>query len=530
MSIYNKVYVLGHQLEPTLDVEGGALSHPYMMERTYKKADGKEVKYYNKIPFKSYKIHQLDPEATYPYLDWSKKPMDEGILSFIALRLEPVSQYDVFDYPVGKTIGNISTNIFMEDFRIKTKNDKGISRYDFWNNKETRKEVYERTYMLRYNDLIDPGKKVAQAYGNKSVYNHDKPELMFKELRDVSLRPGMDHFIGAANQFKPFVAKVIYDYFKDSIGANGTVLDFSAGWGGRCIGALASDLNYIGVDSNTDLITPYAEMLDLYKPYYKNNATIFFTQSENVDFSKLKYDFVLTSPPYLSPTSNKQIEDYANMKKYSQMSFYTDFLYPVIANIFEHLPDKKWMCINTNDSDGNVIIDTLMGQPDMVFNYKIKSRAGTAKKEEKYAELCYCWQKTDKLMKLVRQKIKQHKINTEGYKDAEAFKDVSVKGTGQNIGDEKAIYKKLYKERHKRNKDKGIEEGDDEGADPLTETQEIELIPYIAEATTVNTPIIPSIMPSKATNTTVENLKPYKEIGLRIPNELVYKRPEPIDK
>ena len=49
-------------------------------------------------------------------------------------------------------------------------------------------------------------------------------------------------------QFPPFLAGQIYKYFDAT-----NILDPYAGWGDRCIAAMALDINYIGIDSNTHL-------------------------------------------------------------------------------------------------------------------------------------------------------------------------------------------------------------------------------------------------------------------------------------
>merc|ERR1711990_601221 len=76
------------------------------------------------------------------------------------------------------------------------------------------------------------------------------------------------------------------------------VLDFTAGWGARMVGAIAGEINYIGIDSNTKLKPGYDKILSALKPYNKSKVKLFFKKAEQVDFSKLpKYDLVFTSPP-----------------------------------------------------------------------------------------------------------------------------------------------------------------------------------------------------------------------------------------
>ena len=74
------------------------------------------------------------------------------------------------------------------------------------------------------------------------------------------------------------------------------------------------DIDYIGIDSNTDLKEGYNRIIKLLKPYTKSKVKLFFKKAENVDFSKLgKYDYVFTSPPY------EYLEAYENMKNYENI-------------------------------------------------------------------------------------------------------------------------------------------------------------------------------------------------------------------
>ena len=99
-------------------------------------------------------------------------------------------------------------------------------------------------------------------------------------------------YYGTINQFRPSEAMRIYCTLKPRVG----VLDFSAGWGGRCLGAMAYGIPYVGIDANKNMEKSYNDMIALVKP--EKDIKMIFKPSESVDFSKFKYDLIFTSPPY----------------------------------------------------------------------------------------------------------------------------------------------------------------------------------------------------------------------------------------
>ena len=90
------------------------------------------------------------------------------------------------------------------------------------------------------------------------------------------------------------------------------VLDFTAGWGARLIAAMALDIDYTGIDANKALKPGYDKIIKTLSPYSKSKVKMIFKKAETVDISKLKYDFVFTSPPY------EYLEVYENMENYEK--------------------------------------------------------------------------------------------------------------------------------------------------------------------------------------------------------------------
>lgn len=142
-------------------------------------------------------------------------------------------------------------------------------------------------------------------------------------------------YYGTINQFRPTEAKRVYCTLKPTVG----ILDFSAGWGGRCLAAMACGIPYTGIDANTNLRSSYMEMIRMCKPIAPTR--MIFRPSETVDFSGIAYDLVFTSPPYFT------LEEYERMPEYgSKEGFLAKFFRPVVLAAWRHLRVGGHMALN----------------------------------------------------------------------------------------------------------------------------------------------------------------------------------------
>lgn len=153
---------------------------------------------------------------------------------------------------------------------------------------------------------------------------------------------------GSIVMFKATTAKYLYKKY------NAThVLDPTAGWGGRMLGAWALNIDYTGIDTNIEMMPAYNQMIN----FLNNDATNFgnglFTEIKNsnlqmiwesclnVDFSKIDYDFVLTSPPYIN------LEIYEHMDLWdSETLFYKNFFIPLWQKCMDNIKPNKFVCFN----------------------------------------------------------------------------------------------------------------------------------------------------------------------------------------
>ena len=145
---------------------------------------------------------------------------------------------------------------------------------------------------------------------------------------------------GSIVMFKASAARHIYHKY----GAT-SVLDPTAGWGGRMLGAWSLDIDYTGIDTNIEMISAYDQMIDFLNTnvvsLYSSNMKMIWDSCLNVDFSKIEYDFVLTSPPYIN------MELYEHMPKWeSNKSFYTEFFIPLWEKCVKHIKPNGHVCFN----------------------------------------------------------------------------------------------------------------------------------------------------------------------------------------
>ena len=245
-------------------------------------------------------------------MDVSKRLRDitkeEAIQSFT--KLKSLSCKDISPH---SRIGLPCLDYFFLKHRIKTKTKRHISFFESLKNKE----------LLKYiNTKIEQIKSV-----NKSDLSQD--DLLRQRYSVFQL------YYGTINQFRPTEAKRIYCSLNPTVG----VLDFSAGWGGRCLGAMAYGIPYMGIDANKNMKKSYEDMIRMVNP--EKEVTMIFQPSETVDFSKFKYDLVFTSPPYFT------LEEYEKMPDYgSKEGFLEKFFRPVVLNAWKYLSSSGHMALN----------------------------------------------------------------------------------------------------------------------------------------------------------------------------------------
>jgi|TARA_Y100000310_G_scaffold7593_1_gene8305 hypothetical protein len=168
-----------------------------------------------------------------------------------------------------------------------------------------------------------------------------------------------------ATQFKPKVAKYIYDRFNAK-----TILDSSCGWGDRLAGFYTSNAEiYVGCDPNPTVWETYIKQCIFYEKIlgsepkltrHKNyfivkghkEVIIFCEGSEDITWPHLDYDLAFTSPPYFGTEKYAEGE---NEEKQSWFKYPTherwlnEYLFKTLNNIHNVISDTGVIAINIID-------------------------------------------------------------------------------------------------------------------------------------------------------------------------------------
>lgn len=296
-----------------------------------------------------------------------------------------------------KLTGNRVVDAFTFTERLNTIGSKGISFYEFW---QTRNKYSRKNYVKKYIE-----------FANKQ--HKQTPEKVWYNLYRF--------YFTSINCFRPLVAMEYYCMFSPKC-----VLDMTAGWGGRLVGACALNIpKYIGIDNNPALEKPYKKMVEFLRPHTKTEMDIRIENALDVDYSKLEYDMVFTSPPYydleiygvggLPPHiphatdkfpregggmvknsgdgSNESIMDAVGLGGRIPLKedWDTNFYRPLFKNTYQHLAIGGHYCLNIPTEIFERVCLPLFGKPTQIIPLKKSDRRSASSK--KYTEYVYVWNK-----------------------------------------------------------------------------------------------------------------------------------------
>ena len=243
-------------------------------------------------------------------------------------------------FPIQRSIiGYSCTNNFFQKERLATPgmSNKLKSCLDYWNSSKDRAKI------------IDSYKK-----SNKDLFG----TAVF-----ISHAPAQFSLVAAAKLYKYFYATKVFDPY--------------AGWGDRCLAAMACDIDYVGVDSNPKLFTPFKKMINFYES--EGRVEFISDKSENV-YKKIDYDLLFTSPPYWQ--NGKMIECYNKCT-----DNYEDFLEKSLYPIMEDALNKNvWVCLHLPQNMYNDIKKEF-GSADKIISLNKNTFPDSKNKTEKI----YCW-------------------------------------------------------------------------------------------------------------------------------------------
>lgn len=276
-------------------------------------------------------------------------------------------------------------NKFVEHFTLcellNTRCKQGISFYDFWCHREFYLNRDKSTlklieYIQREKPLLD---EITRA---KKVFNI---------------------YYGSVNVFRPANACRLYARYSPRC-----VLDFTMGWGGRMVGAFCSNVpRYIGVDNNVRLrgaLTSMLETLQQQQQQHFNNGsnyTLLFQDCLDVDYSKIEYDMVFTSPPYYNKEIYGEMGVTRSILK-TEEEWDTTFYIPIIKKTWEHLTPRNnggcaVYCLNIPQPLYEKVCVPILGEAQERIELNKFSRTAPNRETDrknlgqKYKEYIYVW-------------------------------------------------------------------------------------------------------------------------------------------
>ena len=226
---------------------------------------------------------------------------------------EELKNIDCSKIPKYSRIGLECLDYFMLHHRLRAKTKRHISFFEAHKDEEVMKYINEKIRRVHKKEptLLTNTERLKERYNLFQLY------------------------YGSINQFRPTEAKRLYCTLNPKYG----ILDFSAGWGGRCLAAMAYGIPYIGIDANKKMESSYKKMIDNLEP--SADVKMIFQPSETVDFSKFTYDLVFTSPPYF------MLEEYEKRPEYgSKEGFLEKFFRPVVLSAWKNLRSPGYMALN----------------------------------------------------------------------------------------------------------------------------------------------------------------------------------------
>lgn len=170
-------------------------------------------------------------------------------------------------------VGNKASNFFQQKNRFTVGSSHAKSPVEVWSSAQQMRSL------------------VSSAYSLKMEFLNEQNLITMLQLRKY-----------VCSQFKPIVAKSLYDYFKAE-----NVLDFSMGWGDRLCGFYSSQYtkHYVGLDPRVENHQYYNEQKEHYDKWltmFEDDKLTNFHISPAEDFDYTPYynhfDLIFTSPPY----------------------------------------------------------------------------------------------------------------------------------------------------------------------------------------------------------------------------------------
>jgi hypothetical protein len=165
-----------------------------------------------------------------------------------------------------------------------------------------------------------------------------------------SLRRMLKTFPGTASvsNFRPTLAKAIVERFSPE---GGTVVDFSAGFGGRLVGCLALKRHYVGIEPSARQVAGLRRTIRTLAKVAPGSAAILQGCAEDSigRWTDRHVDLIFSSPPYFDweRYSGHPSQSYVRYRTYER--WLSCFLGPLIEHSHEKLAQDGYLVLNVSE-------------------------------------------------------------------------------------------------------------------------------------------------------------------------------------
>lgn len=150
---------------------------------------------------------------------------------------------------------------------------------------------------------------------------------------------------GRVSNFRPVAARAIVSAYSNS---GQTVLDFSAGYGGRLLGCLTLNRRYIGIDAARAQISGLQRMVKALKRATTTDVELIRGCAEDVVplLPAKSVDLVFSSPPYFNVEKYSRESDQSYRRYPDYASWKENFLRPLISASQHVLRNGGYLVLN----------------------------------------------------------------------------------------------------------------------------------------------------------------------------------------
>jgi len=287
-------------------VKSGKLDFPY---KRYFTSQASVKQMFEKLKRYNYKDRLMSKKYRLKNVDLS--PQFKG--KYMALLSKP-SDYEDF---------NQLSDIFQEECRMKCHIFNNTSPYQFFRNHPDK--IFD--YCLK----------------------------KYKKITIATIRETIYELHPECTSFRPTNIMAMIQMFKAT-----HILDFSAGWGDRLIGALASGVDYYcGIDPNACLHPNYQKMIKFFNRSTKQFKMI-KSPFQTTKITKKPYDLVFTCPPYFDMETYSYDNDQSISSHKEQEAWYRGFLKASVEKAWKVLISGGYMVLVLNQRNDQNYVERIV--------------------------------------------------------------------------------------------------------------------------------------------------------------------------